>query len=164
MNVTLPSASTSAVITTVEPRFIDVVEREIEIDAGVPTIVRVTNDEAMLRFPERSVTAPKGTFKVREPRVADAGDKMIWYLELESEIALPLANPVAVPPRVRSVELKPVTASEKVIVTVMGVDIVVVAGEVVNDTVGAVVSGVGVVKLRMDPDVVPCALLAFNRK
>ncbi len=58
--------------------------------------------------------------------------------------ALPLDQPVLVPPKVRSAEVNPVTGSEKVIVTVKLSVRPTVVREVI-ETVGAVVSTVSVV-------------------
>jgi hypothetical protein len=81
-------------------------------------------------------------------------------MEDETRVALPFAQPVLVPPIVKSDDVNPVTGSENVIVTVKLSDVETVV-RAVTVSVGAVVSIVAVVNCSMLPRVTPSELVAF---
>jgi hypothetical protein len=107
-------------------------------------IVTVLVEDAVFAFPELSRTVPAPTLKVRSPVVAEDEESNTVYVDEFVADALPLDQPVLVPPKVKSAEVNPVTGSEKVIVTVKLSVLATVVREVI-ETVGAVVSTVSVV-------------------
>lgn len=118
---------------------------------------------ALLELPEASMTAPAVTSKSSEPAVADDGVTTTVYSVGLFATAGDLIHPALDPEITKSLELKPVTGSSKVTVTVKVSTVTRFDGEIVTIGVGFVTSATAVVMDCVEPVDSPMTFDDFRR-